>query len=1314
MLDFVEKGVMHGKNGIVIFPDFSVIRSKDLMTRGNDFYAIWDEEAGLWSTDEQTAIRLIDKQLDSYAQEYRTLGEEPTVWYLRRARTKQIDEFHKLCKQQMRENFHQLDSKLTFANTEVKKTDYVSKKLKYPLQSGSTESWDKITSVLYSPEEKMKIEWTIGAIVSGDSKKIQKFVVLYGNRGTGKSTIIDIMDLLFEGYTAPFDAKALGSRNASFSLEPFKDNPLVAIQHDGNLSKIDDNTTLNSLVSHETLSVNTKYHSLFSTKFNTFLILASNNPVKITDSKSGLLRRVIDITPTGKLIPNEEYNRLKDAVKYELGAIAYKCLNIYKKNKHFYDDYIPLRMLSATNDFYGWMQDRYFIFKHEDSVTLTSAYKSYKAWCEDSNVTPYSKTVFTEELKSYFREYKTRDTLDDGTIVIGRYLGFKSEIFDVPKSKSRAKASNWIQLKSQPSVLDIYYKDCKAQYASSEGKPCSAWSNVTSTLSKIRTSELHYLRAPSTDIFLDFDIRDEDGNKSLEANLKAASVFPKTYAEVSKSGEGLHLHYIYDGDVNDLANEISEGIEIKKCTGKNSIRRKLTLCNDIPIAHISSGLPLKEVRNMATFDGFKSEQSLRSMINRNLRKEVTPHTKPSIDFIYNDLENAYNSGLTYDVSDMRNAVIAFALNSSNQASNCLDIVYKMKFKSDDTDEETPGISGYSDERICIFDLEVYPNLFVLCYKFVDDDNITSLINPSSEIVESLLSLKLVGFNNRRYDNHILYARSMGYSNEALYKLSQQLVSSKKGKSDCYFRDAYNLSYTDIYDFCSKKQSLKKWEIELNIHHQEMGLDWNEPVPEDKWKDVVEYCENDVVATEAVWKKNQADFKAREILATIAGGIPNDTTNTLTTRFIFGNIRNPQNEFNYYFMGLDEVVDTTKWLKNVPAMDCDWNYTVFDNEGRARFPGYTFEKREKPIVVDDPELEESGYLNTKTVEKYKSVYRGVEIGEGGYVYASPGMYYNVVTFDVASMHPSSIIALNLFGSYTERFADIVKMRVLIKHGNFEEAKKMFGGKLAQYLDDEDSASALAQALKIAINSVYGLTAAKFENAFRDPRNLDNIVAKRGALFMRNLQCELERKGIKVIHIKTDSIKIADPTPETQQFIIDYGKLYGYNFEIEAEYERFCLVNRAVYIARYKKAHKDKKTGKEIWWTATGKQFAVPYVFKTLFSHEDIDFYDMAETFSVTTNINIDYSEDNSNMQFVGRVGQFTPVTIGGGRLMRKESDGRFSNVGGAKGYKWLESEIAKPLIEQRKEYIDISYYDKLVADAKTAIEQFGSFEKFVEV
>ena len=350
---------------------------------------------------------------------------------------------------------------------------------------------------------------------------------------------------------------------------------------------------------------------------------------------------------------------------------------------------------------------------------------------------------------------------------------------------------------------------------------------------------------------------------------------------------------------------------------------------------------------------------------------------------------------------------------------------------------------------------------------------------------------------------------------------------------------------------------------------------------------------------------------------------------------------------------------------------------------------------------------------------KNMYRGEDVGKGGYVYAEPGIYRNVALLDVASMHPSSIIALNLFGDYTPCYKELIDIRIAIKHKDFDTARRMFDGKLERYLTDEDSADMLSKALKLPINASYGLTAANFENPMRDIRNVNNIVALRGALFMVNLKHELIERGFKPIHIKTDSVKIADATPEVIQFVMDYGKQYGYNFELEAIYSRICLVNGSTYIARYSSdAEINGKHAGE--WTATAAQFQVPYVFKTLFSKEPIIFEDLCETKEVTTAIYLDYNEslpaDQHDYRFVGKVGSFCPIKpgCGGAELLReskdKEGNIKYAAATGSKGYRWFEAELVKEL--KKENDIDRSYYAKLVDDAVDAISQYGDFEWFV--
>lgn len=924
MLDFLSITTRLTKTGKTeVYPKFRMTKSEDLMIRGGDFYAIWDDERGLWSTDEQDVIKLVDRETNRYIEEHKDqLGDSVRPLYMWDAESGRIDAWHKYCQKQSRDHFVQLDEKLVFSNTETNKKDYASRKLSYPLEPGSIEGWDKLVSTLYSEKERHKIEWAIGAIVTGDSKKIQKFMVFYGEAGTGKSTILNVIQQLFDGYTAVFDAKALGSSNNAFALESFKSNPLVAIQHDGDLSRIEDNTRLNSLVSHETMTINEKFKAQYSNRFICFLFMGTNKPVKITDGKSGLLRRLIDVSPSGDKLGIREYKKATKQVEFELGAIAYHCREVYLANPGAYDAYVPIGMMGASNDFYNFVIDSYHIFKREDGTTLKAAWEMYKTYVDEAKVSyPFSQRNFKEELKNYFREFSEKFSAEDGSKIRSYYRGFRLEKFeewndgtqiDIPETKSdeaksetkktekkqtdETPAHDLIKFDASESLFDKEYAGCPAQYAGSNEAPMKKWSNVRSTLAKINTRRLHYVKVPENHVVIDFDIKDESGNKSFEKNLAEASKWPPTYAELSKSGAGIHLHYIYTGDVSKLSriSDENDDVEIKVFTGNSSLRRMLTKCNDVPIATISSGLPLRGDDKVINFDGIKNERMLRALLKRNLNKEYHSSTKCSVDFMYKNLEDAYNSGISYDVSDMKNAIFAFAANSTNQADYCIKLVGKMKFKSE---EPSAGFDGPEEAPIVFYDVEVFPNLFLVNWKYAGEGKpVVRMINPKPSEIEDLLKFRLIGFNNRRYDNHMLYGCLIGYNNRQLYELSQKIVGSKKGEGNNFlFGQAYNLSYTDVYDFASarNKMSLKKWEIRLGIHHQELGLPWDEPVPEEMWEKVAEYCDNDVIATEAVFNHIKGDWTARQILADLASMTVNDTTNSLTTRIIFGKERKPK-------------------------------------------------------------------------------------------------------------------------------------------------------------------------------------------------------------------------------------------------------------------------------------------------------------------------------------------------------------------------------------------------------------------------------------
>ena len=1236
---FCEAAVLSNKKDQFVGPVLNVL-GNGLIVHSGSFYAFWDEGNSIWCTSEQRLAEYIDHMLLRYSD---AVG----------VHAKLCNDFTsgtwKLIKDFIRnfpETFVPMDQRVHFKDDILRMEDYATKTLPYSLSEEPCPNYDRLMSTLYNEVDRRRLEWAIGCGLLGKNLEIQKMFVIYGEPGSGKSTVLDIIRALFEGYCKDVNITSVVRGDNRFCLQQFIDNPVVGLQAEVDLSRVATNETLNSIVAHDPVSAEKKYENAINVQIQTILFLASNKKVQITDAWSGLLRRLVIIEPSGRRLPRDEYEQVRRNLKFELGSIAKHCMDVYLEEGYKYlDNYRPEDMADQTDYFRTFVLDNLDYFMAGD-VESKDAYRLYKIYMEENGY-GYAKNIsqFRTELKKYFRNYHA----DAGKGNQRRkhvYSGFLEE-----KTLIEAEGNQHaIQLEKRESKLDDILATYPAQYANAYGAPLRPWDDVASTLKQINTRQLHYVRPSLNHIVIDFDLKDSEGNKSLERNLQAAESFPATYSEVSQGGQGLHLHYFYTGDPLQLSSVYSEGIEVKVFKGKSALRRKLTRCNNLDIASISSGLPLKGVPpTMIDKDHVLTERQIRSRILRCLRKEVHANTKPNIDFIFKTLEDAFLGDKPYDVSDLEPAVISFAAQSSHQAPYCLEKVTKMHFKSD-LPEENKDNGVVPDKELVFYDIEVFPNLLVVAWKQYDNPKTYSICNPDQRWLENFFKQPLVGFNNRRYDNHILYARYLGYDNEALYKLSQRIVNGPKGDQGGFFSEAYNLSYTDVYDFASaaNKKSLKKWEIELGIHHMENEYPWDQPVPEDTWPQIEDYCRNDVVATEAVFKKIHSDYSARIILSKLSGLTVNDTTNQQTTKIIFGNDKKPQLKLHY--TRLAEL-----------------------------FPGYQF----------------VGGVST---------YKGHKVGEGGFVYSVPGYYENASCIDVASMHPTSIEQLGYLGEYGENYSRLKKARVCIKHKDMEGLRELLGAEITDYVTSAGlSLKDLSNALKTALNSVYGLTAAHFDNPFRHPDNVDNIVAKRGALFMIDLLEFCQQKGWKVFHIKTDSIKIADCTPEIEAEVMAFGKEYGYEFEIEERFRKICLVNKAVYIAL------EENGDGSVHWTATGAQFAHPYIFKTMFTGEELEKRDYFETKQVsgdgalylrTVRPGDDSPSDPDNYQFIGRVGSFVPVLGDIGRELVVKRNGKYDAVAGTKGYLWIPSDWFNEGVE-----LDMNYYESLVEAAKTAIEEF---------
>ena len=1449
LLDFQridDFSFIKGKRRIRVKNSLAKMPPEDVMTKGGKLYAVYNAVTKTWVRDIEAwsyIINSTDAELEKCAEAHKKMGEDVTVEWMWDSDSGEMDRLLKFLEKHMPTNcFHPLDDHVVFANQETEREDYISFKLPYSLDSpDKCPSYDELMDTLYTPENRQKIEWAIGSIFTGDSKHIQKFIVFYGEAGSGKSTVLNIIQRLFgqksdkdmRRYWTTFDAKELGDSKKDFALEPFKNNPLIAIQHDGDLSKIEDNTRLNSLVSHETQEINVKNEKKFPLALHSFIFMGTNSPVKITNAKSGLIRRLIDVHSSGKKVPIKRYKVLMDKIySFELGAIASHCIKVFETlGENYYDAYIPTEMMAATNDFYDFVEHNYDHYRQEDMVTLTEAWKSYLEYCDFANAYKLSYRIFRTELRNYFRDFD-QSAVIEGKRVRNLYSGFRYDRFSAKEEADDNTGSDnnnssgdiysgdnvgWLDFKEQQSKFDIEYANWMAQYEKDYGKggqPEKAWANVKTRLRDIDTKKTHYVKPPENFpiVMIDFDLKNEKGVKDLKKNIESASKFPKTYAELSKSGQGIHLYYIWNGfELEELSSLYSEDIEVKVFKGNSAIRRRLTKCNSEEIAVLSSGLPKKGVKKTYNWEGIKNEKMLRSMIEKNLNKEYHADTSSSVNYIYELLNQAYESNIPYNVSDLRQRVLIFASKSTNQADRCLSLVAHMKFASKEEEEiesellEKGKVAGRtvlknSSGKKIVIDIEIYrpkgdnPGLFLVCWKMLGTDlipsNVVAMINPKPHEVQELLDkFSLIGFNILEYDCHMLWAASRGDSNEQLYNLSHAMIN--ENRQDVKSWDAKRMVECDVYEYtkaAGQGMSLKKWEIMLSglsnfsneelrkegynedqiraiasfrgsTTHKEMDIPWNEPAPIDKWDEIVRYCKNDVLATEAVYLFTQNFYKARlfqvSLVHALHGDTINanarDTANTLSKRTIFGNNKNPQTEFNY--RDLSEPVGYERYKEYVEKFGEDYKFRVWNEKGlperRDYIPGEALPDGWS-ILPFFP-----GYVFDRYGEKgKKSFFMDDYGGEGGRTFSLKGMWRDVYDGDIASQYPSSIIAEVLFGPrYTKIFKELVLARIAVKHKDFKKAGEYLNGALIPFLNDE-SYKDMAQALKIIINSIYGLTSAGFNNEFKDSRNVDNIVAKRGNLFMMVLKDQIEKMGYTVVHIKTDSIKVANADKKVQDFIVDFGREYGYEFETEAEFKKFALLNDAAYVGKLKDGS----------WSFKADEFKNEVIRKTLFTHKPIYFDDYCQTFSTKDALYLDLNEGlgdvtqeekrfkylsgkllkgdipkgfssldeakkemeeldkkiraGHNLKFVGKVGQFVPVEdgTGGGYLYRVANGKRYAVGGtslGGKKFRWLES---SDVVERGlKDKIDLEYFRLLVDEAKDDICALpnANFDWFVQ-
>lgn len=1275
-MDFYDIVIDTTKKVVSIGPIFRTIDIRDIIidNKAQEVIAYWDEANSTWSENTAKLLTDIDKEVFSTYKEFQALHpEEPvTLNTINNVASVAYRDWLKFLNN-VRTPKHDFNSEVLFSDHEIEREDYATYKLPYrPDPAINIESFLEGMSVFYDSENLDKLLWFIGATLTGQIHSIQKFAYLYGRAGSGKGTTIEIIKHIFQGpYTGQISLEKLTGKS-EFASAQVRDLP-VLYDPEVNLYRMTNDTPLLALTAHEPISVNKKFRDPVEVTFRGFLIAASNQPVKVRNIDAGINRRLVDIYQTGNKMTPQQYIPFMESIPSQVPGIANYAIERFNLlGRSYFDGYVSQQMLSQTNYMHRFVQENYTSFT--DPMPLGRAYEMYQTYLSNDNVDfKVTRHDFQNDFSRYYDHTESKHQTIAGVQAKFWFVGFDNSSVINPHTEAVIEATPTPDLFSSDfnyfASNELHFP---AQYANSHGVPKQPWSKVTTTLADIDQSKLHWINIDTSIIVIDIDQHKPTDRPASE--VLAELNLPATFTELSRSKKGYHLYYRYTDTTPLRTTDISPQVELKVYNGGLSLRRQFTTSNGIKnLAEVNmttlqplfDRLPKEKSPIMIDNDfkkSIESEEQLRELIKKALRREVHANTKPNVDFIKHVVDNAILEGLTFNIADLEPTITAFALTSTNQSKAAVDIALNLQYQNPiknptEFDMPTAPTGHIADEDLMFYDVEVFKNVFMFSYyKQSTMTEPKTLINPTQdELFKVVNNEALVGFNNYRYDDFILYYALLGYSPLELFGISKTIIEDKNS-SKLSFK-AHNVSYLDLYEISVKKQSLKKWEVELGLPYDEIDTDWSAPLPEELWERVAAYNRNDTKVLPALLANIYGDYEAVQALASLSGLPINRTINAHTTQIIFTR------------------PDGTH-------VKPDASYTTYTDLSEL-FPGYTFDR----------------YTGAS--------YLGLDPSMGGYIFSKPGVYSRAVELDIESMHPNSMVNLNYFGEFTAQYANLLEVKRALGASDTEAAIKALPALEPILNDPRTNVKAIITAVKRALNSAYGLTSASFDNPLKNPQNIDNIVAKRGALFMITLQRKLESEGIGVIHIKTDSIKLDNPTEEQINEVMEFAKSYGYRFKIEDTYEPFVLIDKAQLIG-YSANHES--------WHAIGTKFINPYTYKTLFSHEDYILDDYSRTIESRTGKL--YLGDN----FIGRIGAFI-ASHNGDYLTVHRPDGSISAPAGTlsnETYKTINPETGRS-VTKRRPYkflqiedamnpdIDFTYYEEFVKAILNDIISVGGFD-----
>lgn len=291
--------------------------------------------------------------------------------------------------------------------------------VKYDLEALENDVLDTFMKNLFGDDREMHtFIYQIIAYGLWPDNHLQKFFILFGEGGNGKSTFLNLLK--------PF----YGRENISIlGLVKFGDDryigslygKMVNLGDDIEASALLESAVLKKVVSGEPVHANPKFGLMFAFVVTQKLLFSANSVPRITDTSQGMADRLIVIPFTQRIrgtataVPNivQEIvksgglsvllNRVLKEVPNIINGIHIPELVQAATKKHMTDTNPVALFVSEMNES-GWRIDTGSSFeglagiKAISDLTTVQVYNLYKEWCKENGYKPLANNTFGREL----------------------------------------------------------------------------------------------------------------------------------------------------------------------------------------------------------------------------------------------------------------------------------------------------------------------------------------------------------------------------------------------------------------------------------------------------------------------------------------------------------------------------------------------------------------------------------------------------------------------------------------------------------------------------------------------------------------------------------------------------------------------------------------------------------------------------------------------------------------------------------------------------------------------------------------------------